>query len=233
MSLRQRAASSSFPTIGKLSIETLRPLKIAGMCFGLRRRPSKSTSAPGIGFVTSKYSVVSLLCGRLRDEETLDRLITIINRTLAKPTELEPQIQQLVRRVAELEGRIKDGAERLLFCDKDLVGEMSEVLRSLKRQRRAAEEDLASLRSQSAQLGKPGWTRDQVVEKLASLATQLETVEPSELNRMLKTTIDRVQLKFRPVDGNKTRLSGGEIHISESTDSGMAGARFELTTSRL
>ena len=50
---------------------------------------------------------------------------------------------------------------------------------------------------------------------------------------MLKSTIDRVQLKFEAVDGKKQRLSAGVIHISDSTDSGMAGARFELTTSRL
>ena len=177
--------------------------------------------------------VVALLCERLRDEDTLDRLIAIINRALAKPTKLEPQIQVLVRQVAELEGKIKDGAERLLFCDKDLMEETSQFLRSLKSQRRAAEAELASLRSQATVLGKPTWTREQVVEKLTELAKKFESVEPEELHNMLKSTIDRVQLKFETVDGKKQRLSGGEIHISDSTDSGMAGAGFEPTTSRL
>lgn len=170
--------------------------------------------------------VVGTLCERLRDESTLDRLVKIINRSLSAPTELAPQIQQLTAQIAELDQKIKTGAAKLLLCDIDLTAELSTVLRELKRNRAAAEAELQSLRSREDVLGEAIWSQEDVVSGLSSLADRLETVDGHELQRIMKNTIDRVQLAFHTIDGAKSRLSGGEIHISQSPDSRMAGAGF-------
>ena len=113
------------------------------------------------------------------------------------------------------------------------MGDVSEVLRDLKRQRSAIEAEIRSLRSREDSLHGAKWSREDVIASLAALADRLETVPNDELHRIMKNTIDRVELKFETIDGGKSRLSAGEIHISESTDSRMAGAGFEPTPSRL
>ena len=174
-----------------------------------------------------------MLCERLRDEATLDRLLLIINRSLAKPAEFAPRIQALSVQLSELDQKIEAGARKLLLCDNDLMAELSTVLRELKQQRAAVEAEMAALKSRDQALGAPSWSKRQLIDALASLADRMETVPNDELQRIMKNTIDRVQLTFDTIDGVKSRLSGGEIHISDSPDSGMAGAGFEPTTSRL
>ena len=182
---------------------------------------------------TLHNTVVNMLCERLRDEATLDRLLLIINRSLAKPAEFAPRIQALSVQLSELDQKIEAGARKLLLCDNDLMAELSTVLRELKQQRAAVEAEMAALKSRDQALGAPSWSKRQLIDALASLADRMETVPNDELQRIMKNTIDRVQLTFDTIDGVKSRLSGGEIHISDSPDSGMAGAGFEPTTSRL
>jgi len=177
--------------------------------------------------------VVDALCERLRDDTTIDRLVRIINRQLSGPSDLTPRIQQLTAKIADLDQKIETGATKLLLCDADLTAELSAVLREFKQQRSAVEAEIQSLRSQEEVRGSSDWSHEDVVEGLANLADRLETVPNEELQQIMKNTIDRVELRFKTIDGDKSRLSAGEIHISKSTDSRMAGAGFEPTTSRL
>ena len=66
------------------------------------------------------------------------------------------------------------------------------------------------------------------------LAEELESVDPKQVQQVLKANIECVRLKFRTEEQGKRRIqrvAGGEIHLV--TEKIMAGAGFEPTTSRL
>jgi DNA invertase Pin-like site-specific DNA recombinase len=177
--------------------------------------------------------VVELLVARLRDPDTLDRLTAGVNREATKSHDLQPAIKQLSGKLAKLDQEVKAAATRMMTVPEDVMEDAVTTLRELKHRRHRLEAELANLGSQAAvQNRSKHWTPDKVEAALDVLAQRLEQAEHEKLHQILKSTIDRVVLQFNTVDG-KQRLSGGEIHLLDSTDSGMAGTGFEPATSRL
>ncbi len=78
------------------------------------------------------------------------------------------------------------------------------------------------------------WTQEDVLAAVNQLIENLKSTDSKAVQNALKANIERVDLKFRTVQEGKRQIQrccGGEIHLV--TERQVAGARFELTTSRL
>jgi site-specific DNA recombinase len=174
--------------------------------------------------------VVRELSTVLRESQNIERLERLVQERIkelqhppSKKTEFQRELQQIQRQI-----------NRLLDFPDDLADLAIEKLRDLKSQKEALEVRIATASAKPKEL--PDVAK--IMEGLGKLESLLLSEDQMQVHLALQRLIDRVELHFRPKKQGKRHvqeLEHGVIFLAQGSCpvEQVAGARFELTTSRL
>ncbi|MCA9200146.1 MAG: recombinase family protein [Planctomycetales bacterium] len=174
--------------------------------------------------------VVRELATVLRESQNVERLEHLVQERLKQLGNPPNQKAGLQRELQQIQKQIN----RLLDLPNDLADLAIERLRDLKNQKEAIETKIAASTAAPKEL--PSVSK--IMEGLAKLESLLLSADQRQVHLALQRLIDHVELHFRPVNKGKRHvqeLEHGVIFLAQGSCpvEQVAGARFELTTSRL
>ncbi len=181
-------------------------------------------------------SIQMALVNKFRNVELIDRLVDAMNQIVAEPKQkdeterLTARLSRVTKDIERLAGRVAKAPDELVDA---LYSEMSKLTKT-KESIEAQIEDAS--RTQNPDPRRKKFTREEVVKLLVRSSRQIEKMDKDAFARWLHANVRGIELKFEQVPhGKKTRgvLSQAKIRLRKSSQLIMAGARFELTTSRL
>ena len=181
--------------------------------------------------------ILETIVREFEDPETVKRVCESMNRqSQTEALTSSDAVKRFEKRLAELEKKITTLTARIASAPDLLVDDLYAELLRLKGQRDETAAELGKAKASRKSSDVEKFTESDVQELLSDLASQAERLNGQELKNWLNETIESVELIFDEVPyGKRTkqRLTGGIVRLRKSCKREMAGARFELTTSRL
>jgi DNA invertase Pin-like site-specific DNA recombinase len=160
----------------------------------VRERPLVSAVSTKLGASLADPDTV----GRLRDEIRRQELAE-----MGTGSERE-----LLARIADLDRKIKTGAERFLTAPEELVEACRQSLSALQEQRRSLAADLDALRARTAAVASLDERIEEAAARFARLAEVFERGDPVLVREALREVIERIELWFsHSTSGNARRTT--------------------------
>jgi site-specific DNA recombinase len=164
--------------------------------------------------------LLSFLLQKLRDavlagghrEELRTR---VLERLSTRSTSDEGQIEALQAKVTGLDKEIQHGTRRLLRAPDNIADLLADELSNMKRERDRLAAELQQLEASPAPVDLEA-EADAVVDKLWTLAEELQNAEPARLRELIRRMVARIDLWFDHVPkGNRVEcpLSRGMIEL--------------------
>lgn len=169
-----------------------------------------------------------LIQQRYLSDENLARLRKELDKQLrSRPRRALESAERLRNRIAELDRKIENGAERIFEAPAELTQTLYEKLAQLRRERDRLEEQLKRMDNcQVVDEGKWRAEAEQALEALQNLRQAFATADRADLYELLRSVVSRIELSFtRRQSGKYTRTSfdRGVVYLrpdSKSTNGG-------------
>jgi hypothetical protein len=155
----------------------------------------------------------------------LDRLRAALRKRLDGKATKTDTTATLAKRLASIERKIDEGAERILAAPADLTGILSDKLRAWQGERDDLQRQLAAARSRPPESKRDAErTIDLCIERLRGLRENLHAVDRDKLRTALREIVEEIELQFREVpfgQRTKTELTGGVIKLRKDNSTSL------------
>lgn len=183
-------------------------------------------------------TIVSEVLRKFESEETIE----CIRREIAKSNTIDApersrEVERLRRELKSTSNKLRTVTQRVGVVPDSILQSVFDEMAELTKRRDCLEAKLEEAKKATEREAQSENLSPAVIKAaLSRFASEIRSCPAEKLSKLLASMIDRVELRFREVPyGKRTirRLSGGKIHLRKSSEFLVAGARFELTTSRL
>lgn len=166
-------------------------------------------------------TLLAVIVAKIEDKylspKNLDRLRAALRRRLSDKTPKADSAKVLAKRLADINRKIDDGAERLLTAPTDLIDVLAAKLRGWKAERDEVQRQVDAARSRPRETPQTvEATIDRCIDRLRGLRENLHAVDREQLRTALREIVEEIELDFHEVpygQRTKTELAGGIIRL--------------------
>ena len=177
----------------------------------LRSAKRRGYSVP---WVPNRHALVRFLKGRVLAGGAADRLRAEVRRRLEAECKIDPQrLRAIKAKIAELDGDLQSGAQRVLRASDEIVDLLTAELTKLRRERERLAGELQEL-----ELREPCDVEAEATaaaERLAGYAKELEGAKPARLRELLNRMVS--VSSYSSIPNKEGRVSSGPFLRALST----------------